>query len=72
MSRSTPIVFDTPGRIAQKLGVPLHRVNYVLNTRPYIVPTARVGRMRVYDAEAVACIRHELAEIDARTTGASP
>ena len=28
-------------------------------------------RVRVFDAEAVACIRHELAEIDAKT-GASP
>ena len=71
MSHSTP-VFDTPGRIAAQLGVPLHRVVYILNTRRYITPTARVGRMRVYDAEAVACIRHELAEIDATRTGASP
>ena len=66
MSPATP-VFDTPGRIAEKLGVPLHRVNYILNSRPYIVPTARVGRLRVFDADAVACIRHELSEIDWRT-----
>ena len=49
------------------LGVPLHRVNYVLQTRRYIVPSARVGRLRVYDADAVACIRHELSAIDVRT-----
>ena len=72
MSRSTPIVFDTPGRIAAKLGVPLHRVDYVLRSRPYIVPSARVGRLRVFDAEGVACIRFELAAIHARTSGASP
>ena len=71
MSQATPVTFDTTGRIAAKLGVPLHRVDYVLRSRPYIVPTARVGRLRVFDAEGVACIRHELAEIDARS-GASP
>ena len=64
MSHPIPIIFDTPGRIAEKLGVPLHRVNYVLNTRQYIVPSARAGRLRLFDNEAVACIRHELSEID--------
>ncbi len=54
------IHFDTTGRIAQKLGVPLHRVTYILKTRKYIQPTARAGRVRVYDQEAIACIRHEL------------
>lgn len=68
MSRSTPIIiFDTPGRIAEKLGVPLHRVDYVLRSRRHIVPSARAGRLRLYDAESVACIRHELSAIDART-----
>lgn len=56
----------TTGRIAQVLGVPLHRVLHVLTTRPHIRPTARGGTLRLYDRAAVAMVRHELAAMEAR------
>ncbi len=58
----------TPGVLAADLGEPLHRVIYVLRTRRHIRPAARAGRLRLYDREAVALIRHELNSIDARRT----
>ncbi len=64
-SRSAPIL-NTTGRIARRLGVPLHRVDYVIKTRPHIAPSAFAGRLRLFDAKAVAFIRHELSAIDAR------
>ena len=60
----------TPGVIAAELGVPLHRVAYVLQSRPHIRPSARAGRLRLYDRAAVALIRHELNAIDARRPAA--
>ncbi len=59
----------TPGVLAAELGVPLHRVEYVLQSRPHIQPSARAGRLRLYDREALALIRHELNAIDARREG---
>jgi len=56
----------TPGRIADALGVPLHRVQHVLATRSHIVPSARAGTLRLFDKKAVAQIRHELNAIAAR------
>ena len=56
----------TPGVIARELGAPLHRVLYVLRTRHYIAPSAKAGRLRLYDRAAVAMIRHALNGIDAR------
>ena len=56
----------TPGVIANELGEPLHRIQYVLRTRPYIMPSARAGRFRLFDRDAVAMIRHALNSIDAR------
>lgn len=60
----------TTGRIAQQLGQPLHRIQYVLRTRPHIRPRAMAGRMRVYDEAGLAAIRAELARIDDRQRGA--
>ncbi len=62
----------TPGVLAAELGVPLHRVEYVLQSRPHIKPSARAGRLRLYDHEAIALIRHELTAIDARQAGQTP
>ena len=59
----------TPGVLAADLDVPLHRVQYVLRSRAHITPSARAGRLRLYDREAVALIRHELNAIDARREG---
>jgi hypothetical protein len=56
----------TPGRIAAELGVPLHRVVHILGTRSHITPRARAGTLRLYCAEAVAQVRHELNAQDAR------
>ena len=55
----------TPGVLAVDLDVPLHRVLYVLQSRDHIKPSARAGRLRLYDREALALIRHELNSIDA-------
>lgn len=59
----------TPGVLASDLGVPLHRVLYILQSRAHIRPSARAGQLRLYDREAVALIRHELNAIDARQRG---
>ncbi len=54
----------TPGVLAELLGVPLHRVAYILRSRRHIRPAARAGRLRLYDNEALAMLRHELNAID--------
>jgi hypothetical protein len=56
----------TPGVLAELLGVPLHRVDYILRTRPHIRPAARAGRLRLYDNHALAMLRHGLNSIDSR------
>ncbi len=56
----------TPGVIAKELGEPLSRVVYVLSTRNHILPVATAGRLRLYDRDAIAKVRHELHAIDAR------
>ena len=66
MTHRTIARFRTPGVLAADLGVPLHRVLYILQTRDHIQPAARAGRLRLYDRGAVALIRHELNAIDAR------
>jgi len=59
----------TPGVIAEELGESLQRVQYILRTRPHIQPAALAGRLRLYDRQAVAMIRHECHAIDARRGG---
>jgi hypothetical protein len=64
---ATPVPrLRTLGVIAVELGEPLHRVRYVLRTRPYITPSALAGRLRLFDRAAVAMIRQALNAIDAR------
>jgi hypothetical protein len=46
----------TVGKIADRLGVPVHRVEYVLRTRP-IQPKGWAGNARVYDEDALAAIQ---------------
>lgn len=55
----------TTGVIAKMLGVPLHRVQHILSTRPNIQPAARAGILRLYDNTAIEQIAHELEVIDA-------
>ena len=59
----------TPGRIADALGVPLHRVQHILSTRPQIQPSARAGTLRLFDRAAVEQIWRELNAMDARRGG---
>lgn len=59
----------TPGVIARELGESLQRVQYVLRTRPHIKPAALAGRLRLYDRQAVAMVRHEINAIEARRCG---
>ena len=47
------------------MGVATWRVQYVIATRG-IAPSAYAGRLRLFNREAVARIRHELNAIDAR------
>lgn len=56
----------TIGELAKLLNVPLHRIEYVLRSRPHIKPRATAGGARCFDDAAVAQIRHELTSIDAR------
>ena len=56
----------TAGRIAEAVGAPLHRVQHILATRDHIKPRARAGVLRLYAADSVAMVRHELHAIDAR------
>ena len=59
----------TPGVIAERLGVPLHKVLHILRTRDHIRPTARAGTLRLYSHEAEMAIRHELGRIGTRQRG---
>jgi len=65
-TKPRPVALRTPGVIARMLGVPLHRVTYVLRTRQYICPAATAGRLRVFDSAGIAEIRHALNAMDAR------
>jgi predicted transcriptional regulator len=56
----------TVPRIARKLNEPEHRVRRIVETRHNITPVARVGRVRVYDSDAVQQIAAELNAIDER------
>lgn len=44
---------NTPGVIARILGIPIHRVQYILRTRTYIRPAARAGGLRLFNEQAV-------------------
>lgn len=64
-TRQTPRLL-TVGEIADRLDVPVHRVQYVLRTREDITPVAYAGRARLFDNDALARIRHERRAIEAR------
>lgn len=48
---------------ATELGQPLHKVLYLLSTRPDIQPVAFAGRTRLFDRAALARLRDELEAI---------
>lgn len=66
------VQLNTLGRIAEKVNQPLHRVAYIIRTRPHIKHVAKAGRTRLFDEAAVAQIRHELNAIDARSSAGVP
>ena len=53
---------QTTGDIAETLGVPHHRVLYVVQTR-HIEPTTRARHYRLFNQTAIETIRAELAQI---------
>ncbi|MFH1265790.1 MAG: hypothetical protein ABIK89_08675 [Planctomycetota bacterium] len=53
----------TVGTIAQRLGEPVHRVTYVIETRG-IEPIGKAGHARVFTEAAVDRIASELRRID--------
>ena len=53
----------TVGEIARRLGVPLHRVEYVILSRN-LRPSGRAGNARVFSEADVAHIASELRRID--------
>lgn len=59
----------TAGKIAERLGVPLPRVQYILRTRPKIRPAARAGTIRLYRAKTLRQVWAELDGIAARQKG---
>jgi predicted transcriptional regulator len=56
----------TIGRIADECDVPIHRVRHILATRSHIQPAAFAGLVRLYRADAIAMVRHEIHTINAR------
>lgn len=60
----------TVGRIADHLGVPRHRIDYLISSRK-ITPLDRAGIARVFDAADVDRIAAELRRIDADREGVS-
>ncbi|ADG66835.1 hypothetical protein Plim_0992 [Planctopirus limnophila DSM 3776] len=51
----------TAGVLASELGVPIHRVQYLLKARG-IGAKARAGRLRLFDVTALNALREALAE----------
>jgi hypothetical protein len=56
----------TIGSVALELGQPLHRIQYILRSRPHIQPTATAGRLRLFNEQTVERIEAELRKIDRR------
>lgn len=69
MSGHPPPV-PTVGEIARRLGVPVHRVEYVLRARR-IEPAGRAGNAYVYSDADVDRIASELRRMDAERSGAA-
>ena len=56
-------VAPTIGEIARRLGVAVHRVEYVVRTRN-IHPVSRAGNLRVFSESGVDLIARELQRMD--------
>jgi DNA-binding transcriptional MerR regulator len=66
----SPTSVPTIGEIARRLGVPLHKVEYVIRARG-IAPTGWAGNARVFTDADVARIGSELKRIAAEKEGNS-
>ena len=62
MSSSVNVV-PTIGAIANRLGEPVHRIEYIIKTRS-IQPVGRAGNCRVFSEDDVAFIAAEIRRID--------
>ncbi|MBM4020399.1 MAG: MerR family transcriptional regulator [Planctomycetes bacterium] len=62
------LVAPTIGEIARRLGVPVHRVEYVIRTRN-LRPVARAGNLRVFSEADVAYVAGELRRMDTDRAG---
>lgn len=71
MTTEQAVKLNTVGVLAQKLGQPIHRIQYLLRTRKHIAPVAVAGRSRLYPEKTIAQLRHELNAIDARASHGS-
>lgn len=56
----------TVGRMAELLNIPRYRLTYLIDTRADIQPCARAGNVRLFDRQALARLRYEIARIEAR------
>jgi len=64
MSHPVTQTVPTVGEIARRLGVPVHRVAYMLRSRG-CHPVARAGNLRVFREQDVDRIEAEIRRIDA-------
>jgi DNA-binding transcriptional MerR regulator len=62
-------VAPTVGVIARRLGVPIHRVEYLIRSRN-LQPVSRAGNLRVFAESDVDRIASELRRMDADRKGA--
>lgn len=67
----TRTALHTVGDVARLLNLPIHRVEYILRSRPQIQPVGRVGIARVYDESAVELVRQAITDISRRQLVAS-
>lgn len=63
-----PEQLNTVGVIAAKLGVPVHRVEYILRART-IEPVSRAGGLRIFTPEQAEQIADDLRHVDDREEG---
>ena len=66
MQTTRPPELNTLGKVAQHLQVPVHRVQYIVRSRPHLRPAATAGRLRLFDDKTIEQIAKELQSIDSR------
>jgi hypothetical protein len=67
---NTASLMPTIGIIAERLGEPLHRIEYIIRSRN-IQPSGRAGNARVFTEADIDRIDAELRRIDAEKGGAA-